>query len=115
MEEKNAISSLAALAQTQRLRVFRALVVAGHEGLTPGSLSASLGVPPSGLSFHLKELTHAGLVTAEQQGRYQIYRAQFAQMQALLNYLTEHCCQGESCGVSTKTTASTDGMVCKAC
>jgi ArsR family transcriptional regulator, arsenate/arsenite/antimonite-responsive transcriptional repressor len=111
MEEKTAISSLAALAQTQRLRVFRALVVAGHEGLTPGSLSASLGVPPSGLSFHLKELTHAGLVTAEQQGRYQIYRAEFAQMQALLNYLTEHCCQGDNCSITT----NTESVTCKAC
>ena len=83
-----------------RLQVFRCLVVAGQEGLTPGALVVAIGVPATSLSFHLKELTHAGLVTQERQGRHLIYRAAFDQMNALLGYLTENCCQGEACAVS---------------
>ncbi|MGJ7524884.1 ArsR/SmtB family transcription factor [Variovorax sp. GB1P17] len=97
MEEKNVIQALAALAQPVRLRVFRALVVAGPAGLTPGVLADQLEVPPTSLSFHLKELTHAGLVNQEREGRNLIYRAVFEQMNALLGYLTENCCQGEAC------------------
>ena len=85
--------ALGALAHTQRLRVFRALVVAGPEGLTPSVLADQLDVARNSLSFHLKELAHAGLVTIEQQGRNLIYRADFTQMNGLLGYLTEHCCQ----------------------
>ena len=96
-DEFSVVMSLAALAQTQRLRAFRALVVAGLEGLTPGAMAEQLGVAPSALSFHLKELAHAGLVSSEPSGRYLIYRANFTQMDALLGYLTEHCCQGASC------------------
>jgi DNA-binding transcriptional ArsR family regulator len=88
---------LAALAQTQRLRAFRALVVAGPEGLTPGFIAEQLEIAPSALSFHLKELLHAGLVSSEARGRNLIYRAEFSRMNALLAYLTEQCCQGESC------------------
>ena len=84
MEEDDVIRSLAALAQPVRLRVFRALVVAGPEGLTPGVLTEALMVPATSLSFHLKELTHAGLVTQERQGRHLVYRAQFNHMQCLL-------------------------------
>ncbi len=94
MEEKNAVASLAALAQPMRLRVFRALVGAAPLGLTPGALSATLGVPGSTLSFHLKELTHAGLVTQERDGRNLIYRPAIARMNELLDYLSAHCCQG---------------------
>ncbi len=100
MKEDQAISALSALAHTQRLRVFRALVIAGPEGLTPSTLAEQLGVARNTLSFHLKELSHAGLVTVEQQGRNLIYRADFSQMNGLLGYLTEHCCQGASCEVS---------------
>ncbi|WP_394788407.1 ArsR/SmtB family transcription factor [Rhodoferax sp.] len=100
LEESAAVRSLVALAQVQRLRAFRALVVAGAEGLTPGTMAEQLGVAPSALSFHLKELTHAGLVASEPRGRNLIYRANFAQMNALLGYLTEHCCQGEACAVT---------------
>ena len=89
-----------ALAQVQRLRAFRALVVAGAEGLTPGAMAEHLGVAPSALSFHLKELAHAGMVSSEPRGRNLIYRANFDQMNALLGYLTEHCCQGGVCEVS---------------
>ena len=91
--------SLTAIAQPQRLRVFRALVVAGASGLTPGALAELLNVAPSSLSFHLKELTYSGLASAEARGRNLIYRANFAQMNGLLAYLTQHCCQGEACAV----------------
>lgn len=97
IDEPAAIRSLAALAQVQRLRAFRSLIAAGPQGLTPGSMAEQLGIAPSGLSFHLKELAHAGLVTSEPRGRNLIYRANFARMNALLAYLTEHCCQGEAC------------------
>lgn len=100
MEEAAAVKGLAALAQAQRLRAFRSLVVAGPKGLTPGAMAAQLGVAPSALSFHLKELSHAGMVTSEARGRNLIYRADFAQMTALLNYMTEHCCQGDACAVA---------------
>ncbi|WP_159270760.1 ArsR/SmtB family transcription factor [Variovorax boronicumulans] len=97
MEEKAVIQALAALAQPVRLQVFRALVVAGPAGLTPGVLAEQLGVPSTSLSFHLKELTHAKLVSQERDGRNLIYRAVFEQMNGLLAYLTENCCQGEAC------------------
>ena len=98
ISETTAVQALAALAQVQRLRAFRALVVAGAEGLTPSAMAEQLGVAPSALSFHLKELTHAGLIAGEPRGRNLIYRANFDQMNALLGYLTEHCCQGTDCG-----------------
>ena len=94
MEEKTAVALLAALAQGMRLRIFRALVGAGPQGLTPGALSATLDVPASTLSFHLKELTYSGLVTQERDGRNLIYRPALDQMNALMAYLTAHCCQG---------------------
>ena len=97
LDESAAVKALAALAQPQRLRAFRALVVAGLDGLTPGAMALALGVAPSALSFHLKELAHSGLVSSEARGRNLIYRASFDHMTALLGYLTEHCCQGEPC------------------
>ena len=97
MKEVDVIRSLAALAQEVRLRVFRALVVAGNEGLTPSALAEQLGVASNTLSFHLKELVHAGLISQERQGRNLIYRASFASMNELLSYLTENCCQGAAC------------------
>jgi len=100
MDEKAAVASLAALAQGMRLRVFRALVGAGPQGMTPGALSATLGVPGSTLSFHLKELMHAGLVSQERDGRSLIYRPSIARMNALLAYLTAHCCHGASCDIA---------------
>lgn len=105
MDEKAAVLALAALAQGMRLRVFRALVGVGPQGLTPSALSATLDVPASTLSFHLKELTHAGLVTQERDGRHLIYRPAIDQMNALLAYLTAHCCQGaETAGCELNTT-----------
>ncbi len=97
MDEISAVAALAALSQSMRLRVFRALVGAGPQGLTPGVLSATLDVPASTLSFHLKELMNAGLVSQERDGRSLIYRPQIDHMQALLDYLSAHCCQGEPC------------------
>ncbi len=88
---------MAALAQPVRLRVFRALVGAGAEGMTPGALTAMLDVTGSSLSFHLKELVHAGLVTQERDGRNLIYRAALAHMSDLMDYLAAHCCLGAGC------------------
>ena len=93
MEEQDVIKALAALAQPLRLQVFRALVVAGPAGLTPGTMAEGLGVPAATLSFHLKELAHAGLVTQERASRNIIYRAAFDRMNALLGYLTANCCR----------------------
>ncbi|WP_284617784.1 ArsR/SmtB family transcription factor [Aquabacterium humicola] len=97
MDEQAVVRALAALAQPLRLQVFRALIVAGAEGLTPGTMAEALDVPQNSLSFHLKELSHAGLVTQERASRHIIYRAAFEQMNALLRYLTENCCQGAAC------------------
>jgi len=95
----DAVKSLAALAQEARLSVFRSLVVAGNSGLNPGDLASELDLAPATLSFHLKELTNAGLITQERQGRHLIYRASFESMNELLAYLTENCCQGDACGI----------------
>lgn len=97
MEEAHVVRSLAALAQPMRLRIFRQLVVAGPDGLTPGVLTEALEVSSTSLSFHLKELAQSGLVSQERQGRNLIYRAAFDQMDSLLRYLTENCCAGEAC------------------
>ena len=98
-QESQTLRALTALSQAVRLRAFRELVVAGPTGMTPGAIAERLDVPPSSLSFHLKELVHADLVSAEPQGRHLIYRAQFDRMNALLGYLTEHCCGGQPCEV----------------
>jgi ArsR family transcriptional regulator, arsenate/arsenite/antimonite-responsive transcriptional repressor len=93
------VAALAALAHPVRLQVFRALVVRGPVGLTPGAMSEGTGVPPATISFHLKELLAAGLVTQQRASRHLIYRAEFARMSALLEYLTQNCCQGAACTV----------------
>ena len=97
METDSIVLALAALAQPTRLQVFRVLVVAGEQGVTPGALAEQLGVAPNTLSFHLKELLLADLVATERIGRNLIYRAQFDRMNAVLAYLTQNCCQGEPC------------------
>ena len=97
MNETAAVAALAALAQEARLRVFRALVGAGPDGMTPSALSAMLDIPASTLSFHLKELVHADLVSAEREGRNLHYRPALERMNDLLAYLTAHCCQGQAC------------------
>jgi ArsR family transcriptional regulator len=107
LDEAQTLKALTALAQAQRLRTFKALVVAGLDGLTPGVLAQQLQTSPSALSFHLKELTHSGLVAAEQRGRNLIYRANFAHMNGVLAYLTEHCCQGQACDLEVSNTSAT--------
>ncbi len=97
MKSTDVIDALAALAQASRLEIFRALVVAGHEGLTPGVMSERLGVAANTLSFHLKELMQANLVSQQRMGRHLIYRAEFEHMNAVLAYLTQNCCQGQTC------------------
>ena len=97
MKEKTVLKALAALSQVNRLRLFRALVVAGQAGLTPSAIAKRLKVAPATLSFHLKELSNAGLITQERNGRNLIYRADYAAMTGLLTYMTENCCQGAAC------------------
>ena len=108
MEDKYVINALAALAQTSRLRIFRALVVKGNEGLTPALLAEMMGMPANTLSFHLKELMHADLISQERSGRNLIYRAQYDRMNAVLAYLSENCCQGQACEVVPE-------IVCQSC
>jgi ArsR family transcriptional regulator, arsenate/arsenite/antimonite-responsive transcriptional repressor len=103
MDEKIAVRALGALAQPSRLQIFRRLVVAGRDGTTPGALSAQLGLAGATLSFHLKELVQAGLVTQQRDGRNLIYRADFGRMDGLLGYLTENCCQGSGVLVDSST------------
>jgi ArsR family transcriptional regulator, arsenate/arsenite/antimonite-responsive transcriptional repressor len=105
MSEEQVIQALAALAHPLRLQVFRALVTTGPAGLTPGVMQEGLSVPATTLSFHLKELATAGLVTVERSSRSLIYRAAFDRMNGLLGYLTENCCAGASCGVESAQTA----------
>jgi ArsR family transcriptional regulator, arsenate/arsenite/antimonite-responsive transcriptional repressor len=92
MKSTDVIDSLAALAQESRLAVFRMLVKRGPEGYTPTQLGEKLKVAPPTLSFHLKELQHAGLVDVRRDGRFLYYRANFAHMNRLIGFLTENCC-----------------------
>ncbi|MDE0884316.1 MAG: metalloregulator ArsR/SmtB family transcription factor [Myxococcota bacterium] len=94
MEKQIAVSALAALAQETRLDVFRLLVRSGHEGLQAGRIAQVLDLAPATLSFHLKELRSAGLLTCQREGRSRIYRPDFQAMNQLVSFLTESCCQG---------------------
>ncbi|MBP0619090.1 ArsR/SmtB family transcription factor [Cupriavidus consociatus] len=107
METDHALEALAALAHSIRLSVFRLLVQAGPQGLPAGRIAELMEVPASSLSFHLKELHRAGLLSSRQDGRSIIYMARFETMNALLGYLTENCCSGNPCSpVSSCTIAS---------
>ncbi|MDN0074576.1 metalloregulator ArsR/SmtB family transcription factor [Crenobacter sp. SG2303] len=97
MESKTAVTLLAALAQDTRLAIYRLLVQQGPTGMSVGQISEALGVVGATLSFHLKELSHAGLVLSRQEGRFIYYAANYAEMNALLGFLTENCCRGEPC------------------
>lgn len=97
METKTVVTALAALAQDSRLAIFRVLVEAGPAGLAAGRISELTGIAPSSLSFHLKELSHAEMVSSQQAGRFVIYTANFTTMNALLGFLTENCCGGNPC------------------
>lgn len=105
MNESEVVRALAALAHPVRLQVFRALVVAGPRGMTPSTMSDGLKMPASSLSFHLKELSNAGLVSQERSSRNLIYRAAFEQMNAVLGYLTQNCCEGAACEVQAESAA----------
>ena len=97
MRIEAAVRSLAALAQESRLAVFRMLVQAGPEGLAAGEIAERLGIPASTLSFHMKALSHAGLVESRQESRFVFYSANFEAMNALIGYLSENCCGGRAC------------------
>ena len=97
MNTKSAVQSLAALAQDSRLEVFRLLVQAGPEGVAAGEIAERLGIPASTLSFHMKTLSHAGLVELRHVSRFIYYSANFDAMNALLGYLSDNCCGGRSC------------------
>jgi DNA-binding transcriptional ArsR family regulator len=94
MDIQSAVTQLSSIAQEARLEIFRLLVQAGAEGLPAGSIGETLKIPPSTLSFHLKELSRAGLINARQVSRYIYYTANYDAMNALLAYLTENCCAG---------------------
>ena len=98
METKSALKALAALAQESRLAVFRLLVQAGPAGMAATKIAEHLDIAPSSLSFHLKELTHAALLTSKQDGRFVIYAANVDAMNGLVGFLTENCCGGVPCG-----------------
>ncbi len=93
----DAVAALAALAQDNRLDVFRLLVQAGPEGMPAGAVAAALNLPPNTLTFHFDRLRMAGLVSVRREGRSMIYAAQFDKMSALLSFLTENCCGGAPC------------------
>jgi DNA-binding transcriptional ArsR family regulator len=97
MENKTAVIALAALAQESRLAIYRALVQVGPEGLAAGKISEATGIAPSSLSFHLKELAYANLVSSRNESRFVIYTANFSAMNDLLAFLTENCCNGNAC------------------
>lgn len=97
MNDTEVVKALGALAQESRLRLFRLLVVAGREGATPGQMGEALGIAPTSISFHMKELVNAGLVSQARDGRHVIYRAQIDAMNDLLGFLTANCCGGEPC------------------
>lgn len=101
METKAAVQALGALAQDSRLAIFRLLVSRGPEGMNAGSIGERLDIPAATLSFHLKELGHAGLITQRQEGRFVIYAADFDAIAALVGFLTENCCGGNVC-IATK-------------
>ena len=108
MEIKKTIQALAALAQETRLAIFRLLVVAGPEGMAVGKIAERLGLANATLSFHLKELTNAGLTKATPNGRSIIYAADFTTMNSLIAYLTENCCAGAACVPTVKA-----GLACR--
>ena len=105
MKTKDAVSALAALAQDTRLDVFRMLVQQGASGLAAGEIAEQLDVSPATLSFHLKELAHAKLVTARQDGRFVFYAANFGAMNDLLAFLTENCCAADGGGCASSSAA----------
>jgi len=109
VKTNDAIKSLAALAQATRLEIFRLLVQKGPEGMAASAIAEKVGLPNATLSFHIKGLTHAGLVNARQDGRFIYYAADYSAMNDLVGYLTENCCGGQSCAPQTIETKSLKG------
>lgn len=112
METKQVIAALSALAQESRLATFRLLVQTGPGGLAASKIGEHLDVAPSSLSFHLKELSHAGLITARQDGRFVIYSANFDTMNGVLAFLTDNCCGGTPCGTPAACGTAPSGGGC---
>ncbi|WP_082221627.1 ArsR/SmtB family transcription factor [Herbaspirillum chlorophenolicum] len=104
---KNAVKLLSALAQESRLDIYRHLVELGPEGCSTGELRDRLGIPGATLSFHLKELVYAGLLTSVSKGRFVFYQPDFSVMNGLLHFLTENCCNGEPCQICVHEGADT--------
>lgn len=98
MDTKEVLMALAAIAQESRLAIFRLLVQIGPDGMAATKIAEQLNIAPSSLSFHLKELTHARLITSRSEGRFVIYSADVVVMNGLIGYLTENCCGGVPCG-----------------
>ena len=97
MEEQDIVLALTALAQSSRLAIFRLLVQVGEAGMPAGKIAERLKIAPSSLSFHLKELVHAEMILQKQEGRFLIYSANYTRMKAVLGFLSENCCNGNSC------------------
>jgi ArsR family transcriptional regulator, arsenate/arsenite/antimonite-responsive transcriptional repressor len=99
MKSSDVVAALAALAQENRIAVYRLLVEAGEDGMAPSEIAARLGIAAPTLSFHLKALSYVGLINARQDGRYIYYSANYPSMNQLVKYLTENCCRGGSCAI----------------
>lgn len=114
METKTATTIFESLSSGWRLEAFRLLVKKGPEGMVAGDIAATLDLAPSSLSFHLKALTHAGMVTVEQEGRFLRYRANLPLMAELIAYLTEECCAGVpgQCAEAVGAKACIDKLAC---
>jgi DNA-binding transcriptional ArsR family regulator len=108
INSETAITALGALAQEHRLALFRLLVQAGQDGMAAGAIAEALGIPNSSLSFHLAQLSRAGLIQQERRHRSLIYRADYQAMNALVGYLMENCCAGAGCGSDLASTPSSD-------
>jgi ArsR family transcriptional regulator len=108
MDAQRTVAALGALAHETRLELFRLLVQRGPDGLSAGVIAQALGLAPSSLTFHLQQLTHAGLITQRRVGRQLIYAADFATMNGLVAYLTENCCAGAVPGVMACCPATAD-------
>jgi DNA-binding transcriptional ArsR family regulator len=107
MEIAQAVDKLTALAQETRLSVFRLLVEAGPDGMNAGAIATALGIPAATLSFHVAQLTRAGLVESRQESRFIYYSAAYSAMDDLIAYLTDNCCQGGQCLPKTRQVATT--------
>lgn len=109
MDSGFAVRALSALAHESRLAIFRALVVSGPPGMAAGRIASKLRIAPSSLSFHLKDLAHAGLVQSRQEGRFIFYSANFDAMNGLIEFLTENCCEGSACAPGASRSARHGG------